>query len=213
MDVNLTEIYRIKMEKTASALQKNNFNVVCVPDRTAALQKLEELLPAGATVGVGGSATLNEVGVLPLLRNGNYRFFDRYDPSLSREQAVAVMKRALTADCFITSTNAVTENGELYNVDGNANRVAPMLFGPDRVFVIAGINKIVPDLDAAAQRVKQIAAPANCVRLGLNNPCTVSGSCVNCRSESRICADTVIMARQRSAGRVTVILVAEALGF
>ncbi len=213
MDDNKKSIIRIKLEKTAKALINNNFEAYVVEDKAAAFAKLCELMPEGAGVGVGGSKTLDELGVIPLLRNGKYHFFDRYDPSLTRPQAVEVMKKALTADVFLTSTNAVTENGELYNVDGNANRVAAMLFGPDSVIVIAGYNKICANLEEAKRRVQSIAAPANCVRLGMKTPCTVAGSCMDCRSEDRICADIVVMARQRQKGRVKVILVAEELGY
>ena len=114
---------------------------------------------------------------------------------------------------YITSTNAVTENGELYNVDGRANRVAAMLYGPLSVVVIAGYNKIVRDLEEAEMRVKETAAPMNCVRLKRGTPCTVTGKCMDCNSEGRICADKVVMTRQMAKGRVKVILVAEELGY
>lgn len=213
MDKNKLEIIKIKMKKTAKALEDNNYMPFCVDTKQEALDLLGQLIPKGASVGVGGSATLNELSAIDLLRNGEYNFLDRYDKSLTSEQLSEVLKKSLTADVFLTSTNAVTENGELYNVDGNANRVAAMLFGPDSVIVVAGYNKIVKDIAAAKQRVMDIAAPANCVRLGIDNPCTKNGSCCDCKAQSRICCDTVIMGRQRTPGRVKVILVAQELGY
>lgn len=213
MDINKNKIIRIKMQKTAEALKRNNMSAYIAETKEEAVKLLCELLPTGASVGVGGSATLNELGVIDLVRNDSYNFLDRYDASLSREQAMDVMRKALLADVFISSTNAVTENGELYNVDGNGNRVAAMIFGPASVVIIAGYNKIVADLDEAERRVKSIAAPANCVRLGIDNPCTVNGFCMNCHTDGRICADTVVMGMQRTKGRIKVILVGEELGY
>ncbi len=149
------------IEKTVKNLTKNNMQPFVVDKKQDVLPLLKTLIPKGATVGVGGSVTLNEVGVIDLLRNGDYDFYDRYADGLTREQTVKIMKQALTADCFITSSNAVTESGALYNVDGNGNRVAAFVFGPDSVIVIIGVNKIVKDVDAAIKRVKEIAAPQN----------------------------------------------------
>ncbi len=213
MDKNKREIINVKIQKTARALEKNNYTVYCADTREEACEILKKLINKGDSVGVGGSVTLDELGVIGLLRSGDYNFFDRYDPELSREKVVEVMKKSLTADVFVTSSNAITENGELYNVDGNANRVAAMLFGTDSVIVVAGYNKIVADLDEAERRVKQISAPANCVRLGIDNPCVKNGACMNCNLDSKICCDTVIMRKQRIKGRVKVILVQEELGY
>lgn len=213
MNENKRKIIDIKLQKTAVALEKNNYSPFIAENKEDALEILESLIEKGASVGVGGSVTLDELGVIDFLREGDYNFLNRYDPSFSREQVVEVMKKSLTADVFITSTNAITEKGELYNVDGNANRVAAMLFGPDSVVVVAGYNKIVSDIDEAAKRVKNIVAPSNCVRLGIDNPCTKSGTCMSCNLDSKICCDTVIMGKQRVKGRVKVILVPEELGY
>ncbi|MBQ7901740.1 MAG: lactate utilization protein, partial [Clostridia bacterium] len=135
-----------------------------------------------------------------------------------------IYRAVFSADAFITSTNAITENGELYNVDGNSNRVSAMLFGPERVIVVAGYNKIVADINDAIKRVKTIAAPINSARLGVETPCTKTGKCVSlakanpeicdgCASDARICANYTIMSRQKRSDRVYVILVGEELGF
>lgn len=112
-----------------------------------------------------------------------------------------------------SSANAITENGELYNVDGNSNRVAALVYGPDSVIVVAGYNKIVPDIDAAVQRVKKVAAPINAVRLHCETPCAKVGECMNCHSEGRICCNYVVSAQQRHKNRIKVVLVGEELGF
>ena len=121
--------------------------------------------------------------------------------------------RPFFADCYLTSCNAVTEQGELYNVDGNANRVAAMTYGPKSVICVVGYNKIVPNLEAAVARVEQVAAPANAVRLHRKTPCTVTGRCEDCHSPDRICCTTVIHRQQRVPGRIKVILVGEELGY
>lgn len=123
------------------------------------------------------------------------------------------MREAFFADTYLTSTNALTEEGELYNVDGNGNRVAAMLFGPKQVIVVAGYNKIVADMEAACRRIEKIAAPANVVRLGLSAPCAQTGECMHCHSEGRICCDYVRMGMQRTPGRIKVIIVGEPLGY
>lgn len=213
MDKNKYEALRLRMEKTAEALVRNGFDAVCVDNKEEALEVVEEMLEDGMKVAVGGSMTLFEVGIPELLSSGRFEYIDRYAPGLTTEQRREVFIKSFGSDCYFTSTNAVTEAGELYNVDGNGNRVAAMLYGPEKVVVIAGWNKIVKDIPAAEERVREHVAPANCIRLGRNTPCTKTGRCMDCRSEDRICADRVIMSRQMVKNRVTVILVAEDLGY
>ena len=213
MDANTKAIYDIKLNKTKEALEKNHFFCRVAATKADALAAVKALLKEGDVVAVGGSMTLFETGVIDLLRNGSYTFLDRYASGLTREQVSAIHVQAFGADVYLTGTNAVTENGELVNVDGAGNRVAAMLYGPKSVIVVAGINKLVPDVDAAYARIRQIAAPANCLRLGMKTPCAVLGHCADCGSPDRICADYVTMGRQRTDGRVKVILVAEELGY
>ena len=210
MDKNKYDIIRLKMERTAEALRDNNMYCECVDSTEEALEVVESLLNEGDTVAVGGSMTLEEIGVLDMLRSGNYNFLDRYKDGADVQK---IFRDSFFADVYLTSSNAITENGELYNVDGNANRVAAMTFGPKSVIVVAGYNKIVKDLDAAKVRVQEIAAPANATSLGCETPCTKTGHCMNCASPKRICATTVIMARQRVQNRIKVILVGEELGY
>ena len=210
MDKCKYDITRLKMERCAEALRDNNMYCECVDSVEEALEVVESLINDGDTVAVGGSMTLFEAGIIDMLRERDINFLDRYAPDADVPK---IYMDSFAADVYLTSSNAITENGELYNVDGNCNRVAAMTFGPKSVIVVAGYNKIVKDLDAAKVRVQEIAAPANATRLGLENPCTKTGHCMNCASVSRICATTVIMARQRVQNRIKVILVGEELGY
>lgn len=213
MDRNKYEIVRLSMERTAQALRKNNFYAVCAENREEALEIIENLIDDGATVAVGGSMTLFETGAIELLRSGKYCFFDRYEKGLTAQEITDIHKKAFTCDYYLCSTNAVTENGELYNVDGVGNRVAAMIYGPRNVIVVAGYNKIVENLDAAQKRVKQTAAPSNAVRLSRGTPCTMTGVCSDCASENRICSAGTVMGYQTARERVKVILVGEELGY
>ena len=213
MDRNKYEIIRLSMERTAEALRKNNFYAVCAENREEALDIVENLIDENSSVAVGGSVTLNEVGVIDLLRSGKYIFYDRYADGLTPAEVENIHRKAFSCDYYICGTNAVTENGELYNVDGNGNRVAAMLFGPQNVIVIVGYNKIVCDLDAAKRRVKEIAAPSNAVRLARETPCAKTGKCADCKSPGRICASGVVLTRQIKPERIKVILVGEELGY
>ena len=210
MDRNKYDVIRLKMERTAEALRDNNMYCECVDSVEEALEVVESMLNDGDTVAVGGSMTLEEIGVLDLLRGGRYNFLDRYENGADVQK---IFRDSFSADVYLTSSNAITEDGELYNVDGNGNRVAAMTFGPKAVIVVAGYNKIVKDIDAAKVRVQEIAAPANATRLSCETPCTKTGHCMNCASPRRICATAVIMGRQRVQNRVKVILVGEELGY
>lgn len=212
------------IKKTVDNLRRNNMVPYVVEKGSDVLPLLKTLLPEGVTVGVGGSETLTKLGVISFLREGNYKFFDRYAKGLTRPEAVEVMRQSLLADVFLTSSNAVTEKGELYNVDGNGNRVAALCFGPKEVLVIVGANKIVKDIKAAEERVKKIAAPKNCQRLALPSPCSKTGECVSlslenrelcdgCATESRICSSYVISGYQRNKDRIKVIICKESMGY
>lgn len=221
----IEEMQQHRVQTVLDNLRRNNMEARYVPTAADALAALKSYLTPGCTVGVGGSVTLDEIGAIDLLRSGDYVFLDRYAPGLTPAQTKDIFRRSLLSDVYVMSTNAITENGELYNVDGRSNRVAALLFGPDSVVIIAGVNKIVSDLDEAIRRHKTVAAPANSARLHCNNPCVRTGKCVSlmrqtdeemcagCASEDRICANYVVSARQREAGRIKVILVGETLGF
>ena len=221
----MKEMQEIRVRTTMENLRRNNIEAIFVPTAADALSALKSYLTPGCTVGVGGSVTLDEIGALELLRSGDYDFLDRYAPDLTPAQIKDIYRRSLLSDVYVMSANAITENGELYNVDGRSNRVAALLYGPDSVVVIAGVNKIVANIDEAIRRHKTTAAPANAARLHCNTPCVRTGKCVSlmrqgddsmcagCASEDRICANYVVSARQRERGRIKVILVGETLGF
>jgi len=213
VDKNLKTVITKQVERTMNNLVKNNMMAFYVESKDEVVDKVAELIKEGETVAVGGSVTLEETGVLEYLRSGRYNFLDRYADGLSRDQVEEIFRKSFFADTYLTSTNAITEDGELYNVDGNGNRVAAMIYGPKSVIVIAGINKIVKNTDEAIERVRRIAAPANTVRLNKNTPCTKTGYCVDCRNEDRICCSYTIFRQQRVKDRIKVILVGESLGF
>ena len=211
MDKFISAVMDKRIEKTIKNLEKNNFFACHVKTREELINKVAEFVPSGAEVSFGGSVSLSESGVLEYLRGRED--IDLLDREKNPDKALEIMKKALTCDVYFASTNAVTENGELFNVDGRGSRVAPMIFGPESVVLIVGANKIVPDLSAAEMRVKKIAAPANTMRLNCETPCRYTGECADCKSEARICCDFVTMKMQRVKGRIKVIITDESLGF
>ena len=211
MDKFVCEVMEKRIEKTIKNLEKNNFTARRAKTREELLAQVAEFVPAGSQVSFGGSMSIIESGVLEYLRSRDD--IDLLDRDKNPDKALEIMKKALTCDVYFASSNAVTENGELFNVDGRGSRVAPMIFGPDSVVLVVGANKIVPDLSAAEMRVKKIAAPANTARLGCETPCRYTGECADCKSEGRICCDFVTMKMQRAKGRIKVIITDENLGF
>jgi len=184
-----------------------------VKDEQELLKALSDLIEENSVVGVGDSATLQETGVLDFLRKGNYTFLDKYKEGISREEKKQIYIQNFSADTFLCSTNALTENGELYNIDGNGSRVAPMIYGPKQVILVTGINKLVRNKEEAEKRVRNYAAPIDAKRLNKDTPCTKLGRCVDCKSPNRICNDFVIITGQFVKDRIKVIIVAKSLGF
>ena len=224
MDKSKTAILEKRIIKVTRNLEKNNMQVHYVERKEDIVSKVSELLKDGDTVAVGGSYTLSESGILELLRSGKYNFLDRYKEGLSKEDVEKVFIDSFSADAYICSSNAITENGELYNVDGNSNRVAAICYGPKSVIMIVGYNKIVRTLDDAIKRVKSIAAPANSTRLSCETYCKEKGECVSflndatdmasgCNSPARICCNYVVSAYQRKKDRIKIVIVGEELGY
>lgn len=209
-----------RIQKTAAALSARNMEAFCAETSEEAVALLQSFLREGDSVGHGGSVTLSELGVPELLKNGPYVYLDR-DACQTPEEREACMRSILNADVFLTSANAITEDGVLYNVDGNGNRVAALCYGPKRVIVIAGTNKIVKDLPEAVRRVKTKAAPLNGVRLQTSTYCAVQNKCVaaegapcdGCGGTARMCCDYVATGYQRDPERLKVILVNAPLGY
>lgn len=211
-------------EALIQKLEKNNMEAYFVETKEEVVPLVEKLTNEGDTVSCGGSVTLKETGVSELLRSGRYNFLDRAKEGITPDEVQKIYRKTFSADVFFGSANAITENGEIYNVDGNANRVSAITFGPKSVILIVGKNKIVKDLNEAALRVKTLCAPKNCVRLGLDTYCAKMGKCVSlnkenpdmsdgCDSESRICCSYTVLSHQRAKGRIKVIIVNEDLGF
>ncbi len=199
-------------EKVARALEKRNMDAWYVPTRKKALEKVLELLPEGCSVSWGGSATLDEVGVLAAVRQGPYKVLDRAAAG-SPEEYQEIQHQALSCDYFLGSTNAMTEDGVLVNIDGNANRLAAYCYGPAHVLLVVGINKITKNLDEAMLRARNLAAPVNAQRFDLDIPCRKVGTCMNCMVEDTICCQFLTTRYSRVKGRFKVVLVGESLGF
>lgn len=200
-------------EKAAAALQKNHFTAAYFPDRAAATAAILAAIPAGATIGVGGSITINQLGLLDTLAQRGHTIYNHNQPGLTAEEAMATRRQEIVSDVFLTSTNALTLDGQLVNVDGSGNRVASMIFGPRKVLVIAGVNKIVKDVDAALARIKMYAAPLNNMRLNRPNPCVKAGECMDCQLATRICNVYSIMAKRPSGTDIAVYIIGENLGY
>lgn len=212
------------INKTIEALKRNNMDACFCKNAEQAKEKVQSLIKKGDTISHGGSVTLKQCDIISLLKNGDYNYLDRNAEGLTREDIEEIYIKTFSADVFLTSANAITENGELYNVDGNSNRVAAILYGPKSVIVIAGYNKIVPDINQAVIRLKTIAAPKNTKRLSCDTYCAREGKCVSlnknnssicdgCNSEQRVCCNYVISSHQRKKNRIKVIIVGEELGY
>lgn len=214
-----------QISKLFKNLQKNKIKPIFAETKKDALQIVKNMLFDGCTITAGGSVSLIESGVTDLIKSPKYNFLDRNRAGITPEEKQECFRATIGADFFFCSANAITENGEILNVDGFANRISAIAFGPKKVVMIVGVNKIVPDLKEAFLRVKKIAAPKNCERLGIDNPCKTLGHCVSllnnpypdfadgCQKDTRICCDYLISALQREHDRINVILVNENLGY
>ena len=201
------------LAKTVVAnLEKRHFEAYYCPTTAEALQKALELIPEGSSVGWGGSVTIREMGLTKAIHERNYTVIDR-DLAKSPEETAELQRKCLTTDYFITSTNAMSEDGILVNIDGNGNRLAAICFGPKHVIVICGINKITQDLETAVSRARFTAAPINAGRFDIKTPCNVSGKCHNCTTTDGICSEILITRTSRPANRIKVIIVGEECGF
>ena len=213
MDQHLNAVWQMKIERLMKNLEKNQMKGTFLKDREALQEYMNQQIPDGVKVAVGGSQTLFEVGVIEYLRTRNVTFFDRYEEGLSMEGRKEVFRNSFFADFYFTSTNAITLDGHLYNIDHVGNRVAAMLFGPDKVFVIIGLNKIVDTEAEAVGRIRSIAAPANNVRLNRDTPCTKLGSCTECNAKDRICSEYTLIKRQSVKDRIEVLILPTELGY
>ena len=199
--------------RTIKALEKNHFSAFYIPDKETAIKKILSLVPQGASAGFGGSWTLKQLCIADTLAAQGHEVFDHNQPGLSFEDSIPIRKKQLSCDTFFSSTNAITMDGQLVNVEGTGNRVGAMMFGPRQVIVVAGVNKIVPDLESAIKRVKNFVAPINNKRLNRPNPCVQTGICMDCQLPSRTCNITTILHKKPTSIAFTIILIGEELGF
>lgn len=200
-------------QRVVEALKKNDFDAVYFSSREEAVKYMLDLIPAGAFVGFGGSVTLGELSISEKALAKGAKVLDHNKPGLSPEEKMEIRRRQLVSDVFLSSTNALTLDGCLVNIDGAGNRVAAMTFGPKKVVVVAGINKICRDTTDAFTRIQTVASPRNNKRLGLSNPCTVSGTCEDCRAKTRICRAYSVMKKKPMLTDMTVIIIGENLGY
>lgn len=209
MNVNITKRNELLAQKVIKGLESRNMTGYYAADKEAALQQALCLIPEGSTVTMGGGMSVHEIGLVKALNEGNYNFIDRDAMTDKR----AAMLAAYDADFYLMSANAMTEDGILVNIDGNANRVSALAQGPRKVIVIAGMNKVCDDVEGAMKRARNVAAPINAQRFGLNTPCARTGSCMNCKSPDTICCQFLITRYSKHPGRIHVILVNDDLGF
>ena len=208
-----------KIQHLIEKLSENNIPAFYVSTRRKAFNKVMSMIPEGSVVGFGDSLTLRQIGVVDALEDGRYTFLNPWKPGISFEESIKLKKQALTSDVFVTGTNALTLDGRIVNVDGHGNRVAAMLFGPSKVIIVVGINKIVGDLEKALKRIRNTAAPLNVKRHPEFNPmppCGETGECSDCNSPWRICNKTTIIERQYDNNKygpvITIVIVGEELG-
>ena len=209
----LKKTYEIQAKTVIKALEKRNMRGYYCSDCASAVKLAEELVPAGSTVSFGGSMSLSDSGVMDMLRNrSDIRLIDRSKAS-SPEETKQMYRDSFSSDVYFMSTNAITLDGELINIDGNGNRVAALIYEPDKVVMVVGMNKLVSTVEDGVNRVSDIAAPANGVRLNKQTPCATTGFCHDCLSPECMCSHTVITRRCYTPDRIHVILVGETLGY
>ena len=209
MDKNIFHRNELLAQKVIKGLESRNMSGYYAEDRESALRQALALIPEGSTATMGGGVSVYEIGLVKALKEGSYNFIDRNDYEDKRK----AMLLAYDADVFLASCNAITEDGVLVNIDGNANRVSAIAHGPKKVVMIVGMNKVCSDVDGAMKRARNVAAPINAQRFGLSTPCAKTGACMNCKSPDTICCQFLITRFSRHAGRIHVILVNDNLGF
>ena len=202
-----------RIQRTMSALERNNMKASHAESRDELFDIVRGLVKNDKLITAGGSVTLEESGVKQMLMTEFKGVYLDRSEGKTPEEVEDILHKAFVSDTFFASSNAVTEDGELYNVDGRGNRVSAMIYGPTQVVLIVGVNKIVRDMEEAVCRVEQVAAPKNTRRLNSGTPCEITGSCAHCRSRGRICCSYVRMAQQRVKDRIKVIIVNESLGY
>ncbi len=195
-----------------SKLERRHFEAYYCSTAEEAVEKAMSLIPEGSSVAWGGSVTIRESGLTQALHDGNYEVIDR-DLAKTPEERDELHHKGLLADFFLSSVNAISEDGVLVNIDGIGNRLAALCFGPKNVIILCGMNKVAQDVDAAVKRARSYAAPVNSMRFMGKTPCASTGTCHNCVSEECICNQVLLTRNCRPAGRIKIILIGEEIGF
>lgn len=211
MDPKQTRNERLA-ERLVKNLKRRHYEAFFCHDAAELRERVAALIPEGSTVTWGGSASIRTTGVTAMLKAGNYRVFDR-DDATTPDDKLRVYRKAFECDYYLSSVNAMTEDGVLVNIDGNGNRVAAITWGPSHVILVVGLNKVCQDTDAAIKRARSTAAPINMARFDFDTPCQRDGACHNCLSPDSICNYISIQRMSHPAGRHTVLLVDEELGY
>ena len=212
MEQATRNFYDKRGEILVKNLQKRHFEAYYCATKEEALKQVLSLMPEGSTVGWGGAVSAAQVGVQEAVHAGNYTVIDR-DQFSDPAEKLRCMRRCFDADYFITGANALSLDGQMVNIDGNGNRVGMIVYGPKNIIVVAGMTKVCPSVEDAVKRARTIAAPMNQQRFGLPNPCSCTGVCADCLSESSICNQILITRNCKPAGRIKFVLVGEELGF
>lgn len=206
------QAYATAAETIIKNLQKRNMEGYYFKDSASCVKAITDMMEAGSVISWGGSESIKECGLMEAIKNENYNLIDRLTAK-TPEESRAIFAKAVMADYYLMSTNAITLDGELINIDGNGNRVACLIHGPKNVIIVAGMNKVVSNVEAGYQRVRDFASPANTKRLNRNTPCFHTGRCGDCLSPECICSQVVITRRSSQPGRIKVFLVGEELGY
>jgi len=209
MNENIVKRNSLLAQKVIAGIDSRNMKGYYANSKEEALKLALDLIPEKSSVTMGGAMSAHEIGLVDALQKGDYDFIDRD----AYEDKRAAMLKAYDADFFLSSANAITEDGVIVNIDGNANRVSAIAQGPKHVIFIVGMNKVCPDVDAAMKRARNVAAPINAQRFGLSTPCAKTGSCMNCKSPDTICCQFLITRFSRHPGRIHVIMVNDNLGY
>ena len=208
MDKNMRKRNELLAQTVIKGLKSRNMSGYYAANKEEALKQALELIPEGSSIAMGGCMSAHEIGLIKALEEGNYNYIDR-----AKLEPRAGLMAAYDADVFLSSANAITDDGIMVNIDGNSNRVSCIAQGPKKVIIIAGMNKVCSDLDAAMKRARNVAAPANAQRFDIKTPCKEKGKCFDCKSPDTICCQFLITRYSRHTGRIHVILVNENLGF
>ena len=210
----LNEATKLRAQTIIKGLEKRNMEGVFCETKEDALAKALSYIEEGSSVTWGGSMSISEIGLIDAVKNGNYELIDRSVAQKYDEQR-EICSKAVLADYYLMSSNAITLDGELINIDGTGNRVACLTYGPKNVIMIVGMNKVVNDVEDGIKRVRNFASPPNTLRLGLKTPCSMTGRCGDCYGDTCICSQIVVTRRQSAAmrGRIKIILVGESLGY